>query len=499
MIANKDLTIDRPVEAQSDWLDILKLVKTEKYEQAAGFLQEAQLASEEMGDAVQAEIIAATRLICQALRTSQAEMTWHQQAYEETSRRENELRQGLQSLLDLIYNGDLPETDRGSTDLFPAGKIDFSKHNGIERVGVLQRIQHLLGWRTPSLPLKEPVAPVATYFSTEDSTEAHGSSTRFKGVRQTLRDSIDAKRENFTSQPNPLVKKPLRVPGERATAGRGGEGLFSEKIVESSEPFLAAGPEPANLNAPSLTVYCFGSFCVYLGDQLLDNSASRKSQGVFKYLVTHWPAPVSKDILMDVFWPEADPEAARRNLHQAIYSLRQTLKINDCDFQFIQFENDCYHLNPDLNIWLDYEEFEAHIRAGRRLEQQGEIDQAMTAYSIAEGLYQGDFLAEDLYEEWSQPLREQFQQTYLSIAHRLAGYYLTRQEVAATIILNQRILLMDNCQEEAHQNLMRCYLAQGQRHLALRQYQLCVQALKTELGFPPSAETQALYQKIAGL
>ena len=400
MIANKELTIDRPVEEQSDWLDILTLVKTEKYEQAAGFLREAQLTSEKMGDAAQAEIIAATRLICLALRTSQTEMTWHQQAYEETSRRENELRQGLQALLDLICNGDLPETDQGATNLFPAAKIDFSEPGEIERIGFLQRIQHLLGWRTPSPPLKEPVVPVAAFFSPEDSPEAHGSSTRFEGVRQTLRDSTDTTRENQTRPP--LARSPppfdtLRTQryGEGAEASpRGGGiegGIF--RGVEPPEPFF-------NHNTPSLAVYCFGSFCVYQGERLLDNGANRKSQGVFKYLVTHWPAPVSKDILMDVFWPEADPEAARRNLHQAIYSLRQTLKINDCDFQYIQFENDCYHLNPDLNIWLDYEEFEAHIRAGRRLEQQGEIDQAMTEYSIAEGLYQGDFLAEDLYEEW---------------------------------------------------------------------------------------------------
>jgi hypothetical protein len=44
---------------------------------------------------------------------------------------------------------------------------------------------------------------------------------------------------------------------------------------------------------------------------------------------------------------------------------------------------------------------------------------------------------------------------------------------------------------------MRCYLAQGQRHLARSQYQICVQALKTQLDLPPSPETQAIFREIA--
>jgi DNA-binding SARP family transcriptional activator len=43
---------------------------------------------------------------------------------------------------------------------------------------------------------------------------------------------------------------------------------------------------------------------------------------------------------------------------------------------------------------------------------------------------------------------------------------------------------------------MRCYLAQGQRHLAIRQYQSCVEVLKQELDLTPSEETLALYQRI---
>ena len=201
---------------------------------------------------------------------------------------------------------------------------------------------------------------------------------------------------------------------------------------------------------------------------------------------------------MNLFWPDADPEAARRNLHQAIYSLRQTLRQGLADFQHIQFEDGCYLLNPEIDIWLDFAELEKHVQAGRRLEAAGQLAEAVAEYSIAESLYQGDFLEEDLYEDWPQSYRQYLWNVYLAITHWLAQHYLEQGEYAATIALSQRILTRDNCQEKAHQKMIRCYLAQGQRHLAVRQYQLCVQVLKAKLDLSPSQETQALYKQIAG-
>ena len=199
-----------------------------------------------------------------------------------------------------------------------------------------------------------------------------------------------------------------------------------------------------------------------------------------------------------MFWPDADPEAARRNLHQAIYALRQTLNLEDSDFQYIQFWRDCYRLNPDLNLWIDSEEFERHVKLGQSLEESHRFEEAIAEYGIAEGLYQDDFLVEDIYDEWCQSYRLYIWQTYLSVALRLAEYYHDRGEYAATIALSRRILSKENCQEEAHQYLIRSYLKQGQRHLALSQYQECVQLLQDELGLEASTATKKLYQQITG-
>ena len=247
---------------------------------------------------------------------------------------------------------------------------------------------------------------------------------------------------------------------------------------------------------PILIIYCLGTFRVYHNTNLIVDWNGLKGQLIFKYLITRQGKPIPKDVLMELIWPETDQDSARRNLHQAIYSLRKTLKKDGSDFQPIRYENACYLFNPNVEIWVDYKEFEQHVRIGRQLERNNLIAKAMAEYGIAEGLYQGDFLAEDIYEDWTHPLREQLRQDYIDITDRLSKQYFLQNEYTATIAICQKLLAQDNCHEGAHRRLMRCYQAQNQRHLAIRQYHHCCETLAEELNITPSEETHALFQEL---
>src|SRR5205823_203330 len=48
----------------------------------------------------------------------------------------------------------------------------------------------------------------------------------------------------------------------------------------------------------------------------------------------------------------------------------------------------------------------------------------------------------------------------------------------------------------AHRTLMRLYVRQGRPAQALKQYQVCTEVLRRELGVDPEAETKRLYQNI---
>ena len=56
---------------------------------------------------------------------------------------------------------------------------------------------------------------------------------------------------------------------------------------------------------------------------------------------------------------------------------------------------------------------------------------------------------------------------------------------------------IDETLEMAHEGLIRCYLQQGKRHLALQQYDRCAALLRKEMNIAPSQTLQSLYQDVA--
>ncbi|HXW01099.1 MAG TPA: BTAD domain-containing putative transcriptional regulator, partial [Anaerolineae bacterium] len=266
--------------------------------------------------------------------------------------------------------------------------------------------------------------------------------------------------------------------------------------VEASAVSPVENPQQAKRELPALAVYCLGSFRAYQDGELITHWPNGKGKTIFKYMVTHRSRPVPKDILMDLFWRDADPEAARKNLNVAIYSLRQAFRAVRPDFSPVLFQDDAYLLNPAMAVWVDVEEFEQYYEAGQSFERGGKLPEAVREYELAENLYQGDFLEEDLYEDWPILQRESVKDNYLVILERLGRYYLEEKSYATCIHLCQKILAKDDCREDAHRRLMQCYSRQGQPNLALRQYQLCVEALAKVLDMSPAPETVKLYRQI---
>jgi DNA-binding SARP family transcriptional activator len=259
----------------------------------------------------------------------------------------------------------------------------------------------------------------------------------------------------------------------------------------------AVGAVAEVLPAPTLAAHLLGQFRVILNDQAVENWPSGRGRGLLKYLLVHRDRATPRDVLMDLFWPDSSPEDARNSLNVALHGLRQSLR-SVTDISVVEYlrKDGTYRLSPMLQIWLDVEEFEEHVRAGRRSEDAGAFPAAASSYEQAATLYQGDYLADDPYEEWPVLRREQLRLAYLDTLDRLSQISFGQGQYSACANLCQLILARDNCREDAHARLIRCYSRLGQRPLALRQYQACVQALSTELGIEPSAATAQLAERI---
>jgi len=265
---------------------------------------------------------------------------------------------------------------------------------------------------------------------------------------------------------------------------------------ESTPAFVQeVKPIQETLETPtSISVQMLGSFNLTIQDTVL-NLPSSRSLSLLKYLLLNHRQNTPREMLLDIFWPDISMERGRNNLNVALNGIRTSLR-TVTDKPVILYKDNAYGMAQDLQFWVDMEEFERLLQSGRRLEAQNRLPSAISEYEAAVSLYQGDFLEENPYENWTVLPRERLRLAYLATLDRLSHIYFSQERYTMCITFSQLILARDRCREDAHSMLMRCYSRQGQDHLALRQYQACVEALRTELDVTPAPETTKLYELI---
>ncbi|KAA3661483.1 MAG: hypothetical protein DWQ04_16335 [Chloroflexi bacterium] len=412
---------------------IQSLLNKKEYNQAAKKLFEAYQLCKQQEDEGLASILHTAYQICLTCYQQQQNVNMYHEVYENAITQEEDFRKQLDSLLEVC-----------------------------------------LGGKTAVLPTTQthPTSPTSLWQRVRN---------RLKG----LGGNSEEEKRPFTPEPKPhppSEKVPINDPPPSTSN--------SSNSSNSGITFL---PDASH---STLAVYSLGQFRVYQNDKLITDWNGLKGQFVFKYLLTLEGKPAAKDILMDLLWPDSDSESARRNLHQAIYSLRQTLKGTDDSHKPIIYEKECYFLNPKLSLWLDFVEFQKFANLGHKFWREGQTKKAIESFGVADALYEGEFFADTLYTEWINVRRQQLKQLYLETADILSKHYCQIQEYSSAITHCRKMLVQDNCFETAHYRLMQCHIAQNQRHLAVRQYHTCKQLLAQELEILPSIETNTLYEQI---
>lgn len=246
---------------------------------------------------------------------------------------------------------------------------------------------------------------------------------------------------------------------------------------------------------PQLTARLLGRFVIAIDGRVVDTQSSRRTRNILAYLLANRRAQIPRDVLMEVFWPNVHPDAARNSLHVALTGARNALR-GCCPKPILQRTFDTYGIADSVDVWVDVEEFQYRCRTGSRAESAGDMGTAISCYEIANQLYDGEFLADDPYCEWAAPLRDTLRVLATEIQCRLVDRYAQRGDHAAALQLGRWILASDPCNEGVHRRLMSCYATTGQGHLALAQYQRCADALWETFRVRPAPETHALYGRL---
>lgn len=251
-----------------------------------------------------------------------------------------------------------------------------------------------------------------------------------------------------------------------------------------------------NITAKGLYVQFFGAFQLYYDQEKLPNQLSNKNKNILAYFLYHQGKFLHREKLMDLFWPQVGPDAARNSLHVAISQLRAYLRPFLGAGKILKHQNEGYLFDPDCGVISDVQQFQANCRSGWDAMKTAQMEAAIPYLNKASDLYQMEFLREFLYEDWCSREREALQEALLAILKSLALHYHQQRLHERVIPLAERMLLIAPFLEDIHRLLIACYLALNMRGRALNQYQKCSALLLSHFGVEPSPETQALIAEV---
>lgn len=270
------------------------------------------------------------------------------------------------------------------------------------------------------------------------------------------------------------------------------------KISEKAKKTLFEFPV---LSEMPLKIYCFGKFEVFRGNVLIKDSEwiSKKAKSIFKYLLMHKNKVIPKEVIMELIWPEMDPETVEGRFYKALSTLRHILEPGlgkGEESRYLVAREKGYTVNIGEGSWIDVDEFIKYVTSGQKKEKEGKKGEGIEYYKKAINLCRGEYLEEDVYEEWTSLERSRLKEIKKTLLERIALYLLNQGDYDECIEYCIKGLSEDKWEEEFYKIMMKCYIQQGKRSDAIRVYKTCQKILKEDLDVAPTQAINSLYSEI---
>lgn len=204
--------------------------------------------------------------------------------------------------------------------------------------------------------------------------------------------------------------------------------------------------EMQNLHPPA-RIETLGRFAVFVDGEEVPVSAwgSRRARQLLKRLVTARGWPVTRDHLMDILWPDDDDrQRLGARLSVQLSTVRRVLGGG------VIASRESVQLDLD-EVDTDLERFDAAAD-----------DAAVVA------AYGGEFLPEDVFADWTGPVRDEVRSRFVSAARRLATHHLDHGRYPLAAEVARRLILADRYDEEAHALLVETLRSAGETGEAKR-------------------------------
>jgi len=226
----------------------------------------------------------------------------------------------------------------------------------------------------------------------------------------------------------------------------------------------------------------------------------RKTQQLLKLLSQERGRVFTQDELVDILFPDADPQKSIQNLHGRISELRKTLepelKSGNSSKYVISAGKGLYYFTDSDACVLDTELFERLAADGDHAFEHSEWPSAIEAYNGALSFAKGEYLQEDRYEDWTAQRRNELNGMLIRTLERLSMAYSYRNQFKEAIDCCDRIHAIDPNHEQTFRQKMVLQHRLGEKAEAMATYQSCADRLFRNLNVKPARETESLYRQI---
>lgn len=240
--------------------------------------------------------------------------------------------------------------------------------------------------------------------------------------------------------------------------------------------------------SPAVQIRLLGEFSVAVDGVAVGGLNSARLQALLGYLLLNRAAPLSRQQLAFLFWPDTSDSQAQTNLRQLLHTLRRRLPVLA---DSLVSDERTIRWRADAAIQLDVADFEASLARAQRLsgtEQLKALEEGVDAYRGA--------LLPDCYDDWIAGERERLAQAHVAALEQCVLLHEERRAYQEAIDVARRLLAADPLHEATYRHLMRLHALDGDRVAALRVYHACVAALKRELDVEPGAATRELCARL---
>ena len=280
--------------------------------------------------------------------------------------------------------------------------------------------------------------------------------------------SIDRARETIAAMPQARL---VEYPGAEHFVHTGDDvdpwlDLVEEFVTGTRPRARRRGPPHPQVGAATVaSIRTLGGFGVTVGGLEVPLSAwgSRRARQLCKMLAAACGEPVPRDQLIEALWPDdLGSERLSARLSVQLSMVRRILGGGI--------------VADRASVRLDLHEVRLDLDDLRRAVAADDRAQVME-------LYAGEFLPEDLYEDWSAPARDRARRAFVRAAHDLATAAAANGDYEHASDCAGRILMADPFDEGGHRQLIAALAAEGRLGEARHAYEAYVDRMR-ELAVP---------------